>query len=150
MQSSPGVDDLFKKTLSEISAQMNKEPSDVQLFTDHIASQLSKLSVRRQLRAKDAIQQVVSKALDEQYAEEEEAERMRSSPQILPPTQPSQYYPHYAHGSLHTSAHSSAHTSGPPSTSSSYSYEGTLSSTAALLSEVGSALYTNGNGQYHG
>lgn len=115
---------------------MSKEPSEIQLFTDDVGAQLSKLSLRRQLRAKDAIQQVVSRALDEQYAEEEEAERMQrgsASPQILPPTQATQspYY-HYAHAS------------GPPSTSSSYSgSEMPLSTTASLLSEVGASLYSN-------
>lgn len=134
MPPSPGVDEIFKKTLSQITEQMNKEPSEVQLFTDHVASQLSKLSLRRQLRTKDAIQQIVSRALDEQYAEEEEADRLRSSPQILPPTQHSQHY-----------YQSYAFNSGPPSTSSSYSaQEGALSTTASLLSEVGAALYTQG------
>ncbi|KAH7708270.1 hypothetical protein AAVH_24462 [Aphelenchoides avenae] len=118
---SPSLDDAFKETLATITEQMSKPPSETQLFTDHIGAQLEKLSARRQLKTKDAIQRIVSHALDEHYAEQEAAAAAPQwqSQQILPPTQasPSQYNQvHTYYEGLH-----SVHSSRPASTSSVFS-----------------------------
>lgn len=135
MPDSP-LDEAFKATLASITEQMNKGPSETQLFTDHIGTQLDKLSARRQLKAKDPIQRAVSQALDEQLAEEEAARAPPTSShawnsQVLPPTQMSQY-PDYSYYPSHPSLLASSR---PHSTSSALSSAGYASSPSGSSSD---------------